>query len=427
MKILPACLPIHGDCLDEMRRMIDEGVQFDACVTDPPYHLLSIVERFGKKDAKPAGAGSDGRFTRAAKGFMGKEWDGGDIAFRVETWELVLQLLKPGGHLLAFNHTTTFHRMAMAIENAGFQIRDQINWLYGSGFPKSLDVEAALLKNGADPEMAAQWRGWGTNLKPCGEPICMARKPLIGTMAKNVAAHGVGALNIDACRVPAEKETGWCGNGSNGYDGGLHKNSEARPVQGRWPGNVVHDGSADVLDAFSYYGPAGSGGGVKGTEPSRTGDSGIYGSYGRVGWVPYADEGNAARFFYSAKADASERVFHCTGSAEVPNSGCGHRVAREAMKTCPRCGGGMEGHPTVKPLDLMAWLCRLVTPPGGHILDPFGGSGSTGIAAVREGFNATLIEKEEESFKDIQHRLKHIKGTDTPLFSALDDAQGTLL
>ena len=153
---------INGDCIEEMQRLIDEGVQVDSVVTDPPYHLTSIVKRFGKDNSAPAKYGTDGAYARASKGFMGKEWDGGDIAFRPETWELALKLLKPGGHLLAFSASRNYHRMAVAIEDAGFEIRDQLMWLYGSGFPKSHNLGD----------------GWGTALKPAHEPIVMARKPI---------------------------------------------------------------------------------------------------------------------------------------------------------------------------------------------------------------------------------------------------------
>ena len=155
-------LLLNGDCIEEMQKLIDDGVQVDSVVTDPPYHLTSIVKRFGKEDSAPAQFGTDGAYARASKGFMGKEWDGGDIAFRPETWELALKLLKPGGHLLAFSASRNYHRMAVAIEDAGFEIRDQMMWLYGSGFPKSMNVGD----------------GWGSALKPAHEPIVMARKQL---------------------------------------------------------------------------------------------------------------------------------------------------------------------------------------------------------------------------------------------------------
>jgi hypothetical protein len=245
-----------GDCRDVLAEMPSN--MFHACVTDPPYHLTSIVKRFGKEGSAPAKAFGNSnmhdktfvnpnakQYVRLTKGFMGKQWDGGDIAFRPETWEQVLRILKPGGHLLAFSGTRTYHRMACAIEDAGFEVRDCISWLYGSGFPKSHDVSKAIDKRlGADREvigvnksairnkkrdtvwtgdvwgdngatitapataLAAQWSGWGTALKPALEPICLARKPLVGTVAENVLEHGTGALNIDGCRIGTGEDKG---------------------------------------------------------------------------------------------------------------------------------------------------------------------------------------------------------------------------
>ena len=235
---------LNDDCLVAMQKLIDDGAQVDSIVTDPPYHLQSIVDRFGKEDSAPAQHGTDGAFARASKGFMGQEWDGGDIAFRQETWELALKLLKPGGHLLAFSASRNYHRMAVAIEDAGFEIRDQLMWLYGSGFPKSHnigkgvdkklgnkrevvktiergDVQTAIDKGvgyTADPANKnnkavfgygtetvtkghSEWEGWGTALKPAHEPIVMARKPIEGSIVDNVLKHGTGGINIDGCRV----------------------------------------------------------------------------------------------------------------------------------------------------------------------------------------------------------------------------------
>mgnify|MGYP003325842783 CR=1 FL=1 len=170
-----------------MQKLKDEGKQIDSVVTDPPYHLTSIVERFGKEGSAPA-KDKDGLYQRQARGFMGKEWDGGDIAFRTDTWKLAYDLLKPGGYLLAFSASRNYHRMAVAIEDAGFEIRDQIMWIYGSGFPKSLNVGD----------------GWGTALKPAHEPIVMARKPLEGSNIDNVLKYGTGAINIDGCRIQSD-------------------------------------------------------------------------------------------------------------------------------------------------------------------------------------------------------------------------------
>ena len=173
-------LLLNGDCIEQMQKLKDEGKLVDSVVTDPPYHLTSIVERYGKDGSAPA-KDKDGLYQRQSRGFMGKEWDGGDIAFRTDTWKLAYDLLKPGGYLLAFSASRNYHRMAVAIEDAGFEIRDQIMWIYGSGFPKSLNVGD----------------GWGTALKPAHEPIVMARKPLEGTNIDNVLKYGTGAINID--------------------------------------------------------------------------------------------------------------------------------------------------------------------------------------------------------------------------------------
>lgn len=365
----------HGDSSEVIRTLADCSI--DSCVTYPPYALVSIVKRFGKARSAEA---KGGVYARAARGFMGKQWDNGAVAFDPAFWAEVLRVLKPGAHALAFSGTRTYHRLACAIEDAGFEIRDQIGWLYGSGFPKSHNAG----------------EGWGTALKPAWEPVVLARKPLVGTVAANRAAHGTGAINIEACRIDAEKQTGWAGAGGitwNESNMGLGKDGEARPVNGRWPANIIHDGSGEVISAFpdsdGQLAPVGPKNGPKSSVN-------VYGNYGpRDQFNPRGDAGSAARFFYSAKADAADR--------------CGSK------------------HPTVKPIDLMAYLCRLVTPVGGTVLDPFAGSGSTGMACMREGFNAVLIEREAEYVADIHKRLAHVQGTDTPLFSsAADDAPDLL-
>ena len=602
-----------GDCLDALARL-DEG-SVDSCVCDPPYHLTSIVKRFGAANAAPAKSGATGAYKRASAGFMGKQWDGGDIAFRPDVWALVLRALKPGGHLLAFSGTRTYHRMACAIEDAGFEIRDQIGWAYGSGFPKSHDVSKGIDKASGHVRQrvaggcgsavsiatvgmkpgeaisgeAIEWQGWGTALKPAWEPIVLARKPLgspavdvrgiverqlqergvpeviwtgnakgaakraqpqslssteappaaetsVGhadesgtlsdgppilkpserlsenglpptqdaqpncdgsttddsvnrcshpmagsapaaenasrhsspsttsmaagplterqttkrsmpksaaldsqpntdcfagiatglsgslaivrinrnpdgsfawpenvpefvparplTVAENVLQHGTGALNIDACRVEfagtndaaaaaAAAAVGFAASRARGtatQSNSIGKESrdgtntyDPFALKGRWPANILHDGSDEVVGAFPETNAVGH-------FPKNTGgigtDTGIYhGAAGRPQaerWT--SDAGSAARFFYTAKADADDRL----GSK----------------------------HPTVKPLDLMQYLVRLVTPPGGTVLDPFAGTGTTGEAAWREGFNAILIEREPEYQNDIRRRMK---------------------
>lgn len=384
--------------------LLIDGVQFDSCVTDPPYHLTSVVKRFGSATAAPAQHGTDGAFARASRGFMGKEWDGGDIAFQPDTWRQVYDVLKPGAYLAAFGGTRTAHRMAVAIEDAGFEIRDTLMWLYGTGFPKSHDVAKGIDKlrgapvkrmiPGADqhkdgwikddgrthtpgeyepatPEAAA-WQGWGTALKPAVEPIILARKPLIGTVAANVAAFGTGGINIDACRVPGES-TVTRHTAEMGYHGGnLAAEYVTGSDSGRWPANILHDGSPEVLAAFAQFGDR-----PGGTGPASRGAGGIStnGHAGQTGLEPYRerDSGSAARFFYCAKAGKADRA----GSK----------------------------HPTVKPQSLMRWLTTLITPPGGHVLDLFAGSGSTLQAACDLGFSATGIERDPEYQADIARRI----------------------
>ena len=419
----------HGDCREVLARMARDGVLVDSVVTDPPYHLVSIVKR-------------PGAYALASKGFMGKTWDGGAVAFEPATWAAVFAVMKPGAHLVAFGGTRTYHRLACAIEDAGFEIRDQIGWLYGSGFPKSHDVSKGIdraagkadergyikatgglaegsgstvgrfagrqLSNNPVTAAATQWHGWGTALKPAWEPIVLARKPLIGTVAANVLKHGTGALNIDGCRIgfasDADKAAAAAaaaaqrscrdrpGRGrfqqddGTGYQdpvGSLERWNDKADL-GRWPANVIHDGSDEAVAAF----PASDGQqGAVGPDQGSRQTLHCFGDYGpRPPASPRGDSGSAARFFYSAKADAGDRL----GSK----------------------------HPTVKPVDLMAYLVRMVTPPGGTVLDPFAGSGTTGMAAMREGFAAILIEREAEYIADIRRRLAHVGGADAPLFTA---------
>ena len=397
-----------GDCLDVLATLPECSV--DSVVTDPPYHLTSIVKRFGANGAAPAQYGKDGAYSRASAGFMGKVWDGGDIAFRPETWAEVLRVLKPGGHLLAFGGTRTFARMSVAIEDAGFEIRDTIMWLYGSGFPKSHDVSKGIDRAaGAEREIvgradrlaqpmnnaaycgdrpefvvpvitapatdaARQWEGWGTALKPAAEMITMARKPLSEpTVASNVLRWGTGAINVGACRVPGQAQP--FGNGT-ARSAGIMGASEPRGAwesqsSGRWPANLIHDGSEEVVGAF----PDARAGWFSGAEQKGLGYHGARSEAdGSLPSRGIGDSGSAARFFYTAKADADDRL--------------GSR------------------HPTIKPVDLMQYLVRLVTPPGGVVLDPFSGTGTTGEAAWREGMRAILIEAEAEYQADTRRRMQ---------------------
>jgi site-specific DNA-methyltransferase (adenine-specific) len=405
--ILKGKVILHGgDNREVLKSLADNSI--DAVVTDPPYALVSITKRFGKDRAAA--------YTRASKGFMGKTWDNGETAFAVEFWQQIYRVLKPGGHVVSFSGTRTYHRMACAIEDAGFEIRDQLQWLYGAGFPKSHNVSKGIDRHNGDareqvtilrPRIAnmptadtgatrpwlekalangfhvkdgpsaasaasAAWDGWGTALKPAVEPICLARKPLIGTVAENVMAHGTGALNIGGTRIGTRTESTGEVIGSNTAMSGPNygRIETGEQTIGRWPANILHDGSDEVVNAFPSSNSSRSEvtskpGAVYGNGSGLPAHTGIYG---------FDDSGSAARFFYSAKADAEDR----SGSK----------------------------HPTVKPVDLMQWLCRLITPPGGTVLDPFAGSGSTGEAAWREGFNCILIEREDEYLDDIRRRLK---------------------
>jgi len=412
-----------GDCLEVLRTLPDNSV--DSVVTDPPYGLK----------------------------FMGKKWDH-DVP-PVEVWAECLRVLKPGGHLLAFAGTRTQHRMACRIEDAGFEIRDMIAWVYGSGFPKSLDVSKAIDKaagarghdavgfnaagigksNGgskfrsdhpdyvkpvAITEAAQQWQGWGTALKPALEPITMARKPLVGTVAANVLAHGTGALNIDGCRVGVEGGT------SRSMQASYPKNPDGTEDRsgswartgheilaldaGRWPANLIHDGSEEVLAGFPN---------VKGGTAVRSNSGGnTFGGETPKPPMPdlgYNDTGSAARFFYCAKASRKDRNEGCEHMAAKPlhwSSGSQNPGSFQSEGTDKT---SQNNHPTVKPTDLMRYLCRLVTPPGGTVLDPFAGSGSTGKAAVREGFRFVGIEREAEYVEIARARITLLgRGGDIP-------------
>jgi site-specific DNA-methyltransferase (adenine-specific) len=484
----------------------DESV--DSIVTDPPYEL----------------------------GFMGKQWDSSGVAYSVDVWREALRVLKPGGHLLAFGGSRTYHRLACAIEDAGFEIRDQIQWIYGSGFPKSLDVSKAIDKaagarrtertgtspyegrrpnawggknNGdmtygdysAQPEMpifapatdsARQWSGWGTALKPAHEPIVMARKPLgESTVAANVLAHGTGAINVDGCRIGTGEDTR---RNAIGGDNGLHGTStfkirerradEKEQPLGRWPANVVTDGSEEVVRLFPNVK---AGVAVR----HRSGGKNCHSETDKppMADMGYGDSGSAARFFKECKfteeelcerANAAGRnsspsrkqgdsapsdvqtsehqgdappqegpqvtrdfigncsecslyLNHASSAGNLENtgtiptiksplksSGCANpattaftdgteRIERKRFVYCAKASksGRGEGnnHPTVKPTDLMRYLCRLVTPPGGIVLDPFAGSGSTLRAAFLEGFKPIGIELDAEYCRIARGRM----------------------
>ena len=409
---------IHGNNLNELPKLPDNSV--DAIITDPPYEL----------------------------GFMGKTWDSTGIAYNIQLWQQCLRVLKPGGHLLAFGGSRTYHRMAVAIEDAGFQIRDQIMWVYGSGFPKSLNISKAIDKAAGapvkvgkafkvageygdrdlrDPEAqglsrdemrhtastaeAKQWEGWGTALKPAHEPIVLARKPLDGTVAQTVIWYGTGALNIDECRV-GEREVSQSRGAkvTSAVYGKINVASldDAYPEGlGRWPANFIHDGSDEVLELFPDK--AGAFAPVKSGHSGKS--RGIYGDYeqrGDDGATFYGDSGSAARFFYCAKANKKDRN---EGLDDFQPKRDAYRIADDGVGGAnPRNRSNTEKanhHPTVKPTDLMRYLCRLITPLGGTILDPFTGSGSTGKAATLEGFNFIGIELDPDYIAIAEARIQH--------------------
>lgn len=408
------------DCRDVMDMFLPDN-SVDSIVTDPPYGLS----------------------------FMGREWDHGVPG--VEFWERAFRVLKPGGHLLAFGGPRTYHRLTCAIEDAGFEIRDSVMWVFGSGFPKSLDVSKAIDKAaGAEREvvgtyarpdgtnreyenweakvntaaygdyatdrtvtapstkLAKQWDGWGTALKPAYEPVVVARKPLIGTVVQNVLAHGVGGLNIDGCRVPTADNLngGAYSNGSKdladatSYATGVNAGEFVQP-EGRWPANLIHDGSAEVVALFPDS---------KATKTAATDNRISNGGSMFIDGVhnpenSYSDSGSAARFFYVPKASKKDRNEGCENLPTQPTyTEANPQPDRDNREQRQRA----NFHPTVKPTDLMRYLCRLVTPPGGTVLDPFCGSGSTLKAALLEGFNCIGIEKEEEYSKISQARCVHV-------------------
>jgi len=535
----------NGDCLDVLRRLPDNS--FDAVVTDPPYGLSQHTADDVAAALRAWLAGEEYRHRRA--GFMGRTWDA--FVPGPEVWRECLRVLKPGGHLVAFFGTRTYDLGVMAIRLAGFECRDQLAFMFGTGFPKSLDVSKAIdkrrdedrpaiyavtsfvadardragLKNkdidaafgfagmaghwtsrqsqpsvptwdqwlalkdlmrfgdemdaevwrlngrkgkpgdawdqrevvgtqegtrlavapgqGADrpavdlaitapaTDAARRWQGWGTALKPAYEPILLARKPIAGTVAENVLAHGTGALNVGGCRVPGEKPQ--CANVPfaawrelEGREDRQNPGQTYDHTQGRWPANLLHDGSDEVLAAFAEFGESKS-------RPTKDGgefptDNTIGLGLKQIRRPFHVDEGTAARFFQSCPLDEEDEAvlrFHYSGKAsradrdegldDLPERSGGEACDREdgsAGLESPRAGAGRTGgarntHPTVKPTSVMRWLVRLVCPPGGTVLDPFAGSGSTGKAAVLEGFRFVGIEREAEYIEIARRRIAH--------------------
>ena len=418
----------HGDCIEVMRGMADASV--DSIVCDPPYLL----------------------------GFMGKAWDAADgIAGKPEVWREALRVLKPGGHLLAFGAPRTNHRMVTAIEDAGFEIRDQIMYIFGSGFPKSMNIGKAIDKaagavrevigpnpharpsdgqtfacmsaKGHDPFITApatpaaqQWQGFGTALKPAYEPVCVARKPLDkSTVAANVLAHGCGGINIDGCRVACEGESLTGGGDSGSMSSGeafdrpwkhcpekVAQHGEKRKANalhaqalGRWPANIILDGSAEVAAIFPVTAPASN-------KPRNNGDFKSVAKGRELAHTTFGHNdngGSAARFFYSAKAQKTDRNEGCEA---LPVKQYGHDGRSKPIENGYQRNDSVSvnHHATVKPTALMAYLCRLVTPPGGTVLDCFMGSGSTGKAAVMEGFNFIGIEQNAEYVEIARARIE---------------------
>lgn len=409
---------INMECLIGMRMMLADN-SIDAVVTDPPYGLSKQPDM--NEVLRHWLNGDD--YTHTGGGFMGKSWD--SFVPGPSIWKEVFRVLKPGGHLLAFFGTRTYDLGTLAIRLAGFEIRDQIDWIYGSGFPKSLDVSKAVnenrtLKPPYNPKtmdlMAAShdWEGWGTALKPAHEPICVARKPLAGTVAENVMQFGTGGMNIDDCRIELNGDFKSVANGrpsitglSDNYD---PTNANQPDTQGRWPANFIHDGSDEVVRLFP--GKAGASAPVKGTEQSQASTGNVTGQRERVPGAFHADTGSAARFFYCAKASKSDRdegvMLAMVTAAEMTDREPDTDGLNSPRAGAGRTSGARNNHPTVKPTALMQWLVRLVTPPGGKVLDPFTGSGSTGKACAIEGFEFIGFEMDPHYCEIAKQRIAYV-------------------
>ena len=426
-----------GDCLDKLQDLPDNSV--DSIVTDPPYGLGFMGKQWDTFDKSQFGkAGEEGENDLKVKknfNILPRYNTDGLYEFTRDWAKECLRVLKPGGYILSFAGSRTYHKICMGIEDAGFEIRDQIMWVYGSGFPKSHNVANSIDKKmghgnrgraipaasthfpsgkyatekltsnkveaykSRSPE-SEPWQGWGTALKPAHEPIVMARKPFKGTVANNVLEYGTGAINIDDCRVGTEtisthhapKGTFAGGEWDRGSDTSSYKEHE-----GRYPANFIHDGSEEVVELFPTTKPTKPHGGDG--KPLDTRGQGW--GFKRMPSTLEDNGGSAARFFYCAKASKKDR-----------NAGCGDMEEKDVVTFATANGTSgkpssisegrntkyQNNHPTVKPQALMAYLCRLITQPGGVVLDPFMGSGSTGRAALAEGFDFIGIEREPEYF-----------------------------
>lgn len=389
--ILPYTLHL-GDCLEVLRTFPDNSI--DSIVTDPPYGLSKEPDM--AEVLRHWLAGDD--YQHKGGGFMGKTWD--SFVPGPTIWRECLRVLKPGGHLLAFFGSRTYDMGTLAIRLAGFQIRDMGGWLFGSGFPKSHNLEG-------------DWEGWGSALKPAHEPIVFARKPLAKgmTLAANVLAHGTGALNIDGCRVELNGDYKCKANGRPSQTGLGDNYDPAKANQpdtaGRWPANLIHDGSDEVVELFPAN--AGASAPVKGTEASKASVGNVTGERERVPGAFHADSGSAARFFYCAKAGKRDRNEGLEAfDAVMTNFAAGTGLSKNGDGSPRNMNADAKNpHPTVKPTELMRYLCRLVTPPGGVVLDPFMGSGSTGKAAMREGFRFIGCELSPEYLAIAEARIGH--------------------
>lgn len=468
----------NGNMLD-MREVI-EPESIDSIVTDPPYGLTSIVKRFGSEDAKPAGEAKDGSFARLSKGFMGKTWDGSGIEYNVEAWRRCWEVLKPGGYLLAFGGSRTFYRIACAIEDAGFEIRDTVMWLYGSGFPKSMNIALAFDKaeglqgqrgvggfnvgglgeqenrkaklhigsttdgskqeeyKDAKGENAKKWKGWGTAIKPAFEPVIVARKPFKTSVTENILKYGVGGVNIDECRIGNEpivtsgaRKNSMRGDQRTGAALGMFQEKEALNTEhnGRFPANVIF--TYDDNDFNEVCGGLPSGGKNGSISKRYKMNNQVYGEYGECNmWDAYDDSGSAARYFYCAKASSRDRdeglesmiSQKCNDGRNTPIDNAFQRGETLRKNT----------HPTVKPTDLMQYLVRLVTPEGGTVLDPFNGSGSTGKAVMYENkdrnknYKYIGIEMTEEYLPIAKARIEYVTGQEEVKEPEKTDGQLTI-
>lgn len=434
-----SAITLHeGDNRDTLRRLIDQGVRVHSVVTDPPYGLVSVTKRFGKEGAAPAKFGTDGVFARASGGFMGSQWDATGIERDPEFWRLVWEILLPGGYCFAFSSPRTGHWQACAMEVAGFVMHPFLGWVYGQGFPKDSDAQRAIdttvcqepgrhyesvLPRDPKPgdhvcgksSEGQAWEGYSYGaqaMKPALEPIYVGQKPFSERNgALNLLKHGAGAINVDGCRVHAGDAQGGeytvkrlrPGADLNREGGNWRAEDETALFQGslkpgRHPANLIHDGSENVVALFPQ---AKSGSSVRGTEPSSPTDA-IYNQFaGRKAFVSHDDDGSAARFFNAfPMTDADiDRLLEAGLVVDVDAD-----VIRYQGKATKADRAGSK-HPTVKPIALIQWLVRLGTPPGGTVLDPFAGSGTTGEAARREGFDCVLMEAQPQFAKDIRTRL----------------------